>query len=87
MLRRCNSNPRHQHYPDPTHVLDWAELLLGEDVSYEEQHIHIIERKDHVLRGRVIPLVRIQWNHHNIVESTREDENEVRKSYPHLFPE
>ena len=65
----------------------YYKLPLGEDASYEEQPIRIIEMKDRVLRGRVIPLVRIQWNHHNIGESTWEDEGEARKSYPHLFPE
>ena len=87
MLRMYNPDPLGKHYHNPSHVLDWTELPLGEDTSYEEQPIRILEKKDRVLRGRFIPLVRIQWNHHNIAESTWEDENEARKSYPHLFPE
>ena len=75
-----------KYYPDPSQVLDWTVLPLSEDASYEEQPIRILEEKDCVLRGRVIALVRIQWNNYCISESTWEDESEASKSYPHLFP-
>ena len=78
MLRR--------YYPDPSHVLDWTVLPLSEDASYEEQPVRILEKKDCVLRGRIIALVRIQWNNYCTSESTWEDESEASKSHPHLFP-
>ena len=75
-----------KYYPDPSHVLDWTVLPLSEDALYEEQSIQILEKKDHVLYGRIILLVKIQWNNYCISESTWEDESEVTKIYLHLFP-
>ena len=48
-----------KYYPDPSHVLDWTVLPLSEDASYEEQPVRILEKKDCVLRGRIIAFVRI----------------------------
>ena len=75
-----------KYYPDSFHTLDWIVLPLSEDASYEGQSVRILEKKYYVLRGRIIALVRIQWNNYRISESTWEDEREVSKSYPHLFP-
>ncbi|XP_057480447.1 uncharacterized protein LOC130767571 [Actinidia eriantha] len=70
---------------DPSHVLDWTELALAQDASYEEQQIRILESKNHVLRGKKITIVRVLWKHHGVEESTWEDELETRSRYPHLF--
>ena len=42
---------------DTSHVLDWSELPVKEDVSYIEQLIQILEESEHVLQGRMISLV------------------------------
>ncbi|XP_057465239.1 uncharacterized protein LOC130754965 [Actinidia eriantha] len=55
MLRKYNRNP--------SHVLDWTELAIEQDASYEEQPIRILESKDHVLRGKKITIVRVLWKH------------------------
>ena len=70
MLRKYNR--------DPSHVLDWTELALEQDASYEEQPIRILESKNHVLRGKKITIVKVLWKHHGVEESTWEDELETR---------
>ena len=77
MLRKYQENT--------SHVLDWKKIEVDQDVTYEEQPLRIIERKDRTHRGRMIPLVRVQWNHHDVKESTWETESEMRSRYPHLF--
>ncbi|XP_057468128.1 uncharacterized protein LOC130757376 [Actinidia eriantha] len=79
MLRKYNR--------DPSHILDWTELALEQDASYEEQPIRILESKNHILRGKKIAIVRVLWKHHSAEESTWEDELETRSRYPHLFVE
>ena len=44
---------------DPSHVLEWTDLDLEADVSYEEHAIQILDRRDQVLRGRSISLVKV----------------------------
>ena len=76
MLRKYQENT--------SHVLDWKKIEVDQDVTYEEQPLRIIERTDRTLRGRMIPLVRVQWNHHDVKELTWEIESEMRSRYPHL---
>ena len=75
-LRKCK--------PDPSHVIEWADIEIADDVSYEEKPVRIIDVREQVLRGKTIRLVRVLWQHHG-AESTWEREDEVRAKYPDLF--
>ncbi|XP_058211669.1 uncharacterized protein LOC131323849 [Rhododendron vialii] len=76
-----------KYEPDPLHVLEWSELELEANASYREEPIRILDTRDQVLRGKMIPLVRVLWKSQGSEESTWEREDEVREKYPHLFPE
>lgn len=71
---------------DASHVLQHEPLQLREDLSYTEQPVRILERKDKVLRNKVIPLVKILWNY-DTEEATWELERDMKAKYPHLFEE
>ena len=58
---------------------------LKEDLTYEERPIQIVDRKDQVLRNKVIPLVKVLWMNHGRDEATWERENQMQTRYPHLF--
>ena len=47
--------------------------------------MRIVDRRDKVLRGKSIPLVRILWSQHGIQEETWELETEMLSKYPELF--
>ena len=74
-----------KYEPDPSHVLDWTDLEGDEDASYEERPVRVLDRRDQVLRGKTIPLVKVLWKHHGVEEATWERELEVREKYPDLF--
>ncbi|XP_028084191.1 uncharacterized protein LOC114285340 [Camellia sinensis] len=74
-----------KYEPNPSHVLDWMEIEVDKDVSYEEKPIQILDTREQVLRGKTIPLVKVLWLHHDVEEMTWEREAEVRKKYPDLF--
>ena len=74
-----------KYEPDPSHVLDWTDLVIDEDVSYEERPVRVLDRRDQVLRGKTIPLVKVLWKHHGVEEATWERELEVRQKYPDMF--
>ncbi|XP_062114051.1 uncharacterized protein LOC133825072 [Humulus lupulus] len=44
---------------DSSHVLSHETLSLHEDLSYEENPIHILDKKDKVLRNKNIPLFKV----------------------------
>ncbi|CAL5440217.1 unnamed protein product [Camellia sinensis] len=57
---------------DPSHVLDWTDLEVDEDASYEKRLVWVLDRRDQVLRGKTIPLVKVLWKHHGVEEATWE---------------
>ena len=74
-----------QYIPDPGHVIPYEPLQLKEILTYVEEPIQIIDRKDRVLGNQVIPFVKILWKHHQIADATWEPESEMRQKYPQLF--
>ena len=70
---------------DPTHVINHYPLEISGELSYVEKPIEIVDRRDQVLRNKVIPLVRVPWQNHTWEESTWEREDEMRERYSLLF--
>lgn len=68
-----------KYEPDPSHVLGWKNLEVDENVLYEEKPIEILDYREQVLRGKMIPLVKVLWHHHGVEEATWEREVEVRE--------
>ena len=53
-----------KYIPDPSHVLREQPVQLKENLTYEETPVQIIDRKEQVLRSKVIPLVKVLWKNH-----------------------
>ncbi|XP_073133395.1 uncharacterized protein [Henckelia pumila] len=49
-----------RYQPDESHILQPDEAQLDETISYFEQPIKILDRKEKQLRTKTIPLVKIQ---------------------------
>ncbi|XP_038882279.1 uncharacterized protein LOC120073511 [Benincasa hispida] len=74
-----------KYVPDPTHVLSEQPVQLKENLSYEEEPVEILDKKEQVLRNKTIPLVKVLWQNHNMEEATWEAEEKIRNKYPQLF--
>ena len=70
---------------DPTHIMDWGELLVDPDGTFEEGPVRIMDRREQVLRGKPVRLVKVLWQHLGVKEATWECEDTVRANYPFLF--
>ena len=70
---------------DPSHVFDWTKLEVDKTASYEERLVRVLDTREHVLCGKIIPLVKVLWRHHMVGEATWECEVEVREKYSDLF--
>ena len=77
MLRRYILNP--------SHVLNYEQLELSQDVSYEKHLVKILDTKEKELRNKKIPLVKVLWKNHKVEEATWEREEEMKTKHPHLF--
>ncbi|KAA0062255.1 putative Retrotransposon protein [Cucumis melo var. makuwa] len=48
-----------KYIPDPSHVLQEQPVELKEDLSYVEEPVEILDRKEQVLRNKTIPLIKV----------------------------
>nr|XP_048330672.1 uncharacterized protein LOC125422631 [Ziziphus jujuba var. spinosa] len=70
---------------DPSHILETPNIELREDLSYVEQPVQILDRKERVLHNKTIPLVKVLWRNHLVKEATWEPEAQMRNQYPYLL--
>ena len=62
------------YIPDPSHVLREQPVQLKENLTYEETPLQIVDRKEQVLRSKVIHLVKVIWKNHEREAATWEPE-------------
>ena len=48
-----------KHTLDPTHVVDWGELVVDEYGTFKEGPVHILDNRDSVLRRKTVRLVKV----------------------------
>ena len=77
MLRKCT--------PDPTHVVDWGELVVDTSGTFEEGPVHTMDSRDQVLRHKTVRLVNVLWRHQGVEEATWEHEDTMHTAYHFLF--
>ena len=74
-----------KYTPDLTHVVDWGELVIDADGTFEEGLVRISHSKDQVLRYKAVRLVKVLWKHRVVEEATWEHEDTMHTRYPFLF--
>ena len=74
-----------KYTPDPAHVVDWGQIEVDTDGTFEEGPVCIVDSRDQVLRCKTVRLVLVLWRYHRVEESTWEREDTIRATYPFLF--
>ena len=74
-----------KYTPDPAHVVDWGQIEVDKDGTFEEGPVCIVDSRDQVSRRKTVRLVRVLWRHYGVEESTWEREDTMRATYPFLF--
>ena len=74
-----------KYTPDPAHVVDWEQIEVDTDGTFDEGPVCILDSRDQVLRRKTVRLVRVLWQHYGVEESTWEHEDTMRDTYPLLF--
>ena len=74
-----------RYTPDPAHVVDWGQVEIDTDGTFEEGLVCIVDSRDRVLQRKTMRLVGVLWQHCGVEESTWEREDTIRATYPFLF--
>ena len=73
-----------KYTPDPN-VVDWGELVVDVDGTFEKGPMRILDSRDQVLQHMNVMLVKVLWQHRGVEEATCEHEDTMRTRYPFLF--
>ena len=63
-----------KYIPDPSHVLRDQPVELKDNLTNKEKPMQIVDRREQILRNKVIPLVKVLWENHGIKEATWKSE-------------
>ena len=81
----CHVSMLWRYTPDPADVVDWGEIEVDTDGTFEEGPVCIVDNRDQVLRRKTMRLVRVLWQHCGVEESPWECKDTIRATYPFLF--
>ena len=70
---------------DPAHVVDWGQIEVYTDGTFEEGPVCIVDSRDQVFRRKTVRLVLVLWRHYGVEEYTWEREDTMRATYPFVF--
>ena len=70
---------------DSAHVVDWGEIEVDTDGTFEEGPVCIMDSRDQILQHKTVRLVRVLWQHCGVEETTWEGEDTMRATYHFLF--
>ena len=77
MLRRIVHNPSHK--------INFKEIEVNDNVTYNKGPVKILEQGVKKLRTKEIPIVKVQWKHHNECKASWELEYKMREKFSYLF--
>ena len=67
---------------DPAHVVDWGEITVDTDGTFEEGLVRILDSWNQVLRRKIVRLVKVLWQHQEVEEATWEREDTMQAPIP-----
>ena len=70
---------------DPEHVIEYEDLDVRDDLTFEVGPDRIIDRQEKQLRHRSIPFLKVIWKGLSPREATWETEEGMRKRYPEFM--
>ena len=74
-----------KYTPDPAHVVDWGQIEVDTDETFEEGPVCILDSRDQVLRRKTMRLVRVLWRHYGVEESMWECKDTMRATCSFFF--
>jgi hypothetical protein len=76
-LRKCLRVPDGQ--------IPLEELIVGEDLTYQEYPVKILHNLEKVTRTKGYKISKVQWSNHLEEEATWEKEGQLKAEFPDIF--
>jgi hypothetical protein len=69
----------------PKEEVKVGDIKIKKTLTYVEEPISVLDRKDHVTRNRVVKFYKIMWSNHSKRDATWEWEDYLREVYPAFY--
>jgi hypothetical protein len=66
-------------------IVKYEPLDIQEGLTYVEQLVKIVDKKEQVLCTKTIPIVKVLQRNYGVEEASWEAEHDMRSHYPQLF--
>jgi hypothetical protein len=66
-------------------IMEYEPLEIQEGLTYMEEPMKIVDKKEQVLRTKMIPIIKVLWPNHGVKNASWEAEHDMQSRYPHLF--
>jgi hypothetical protein len=76
-LRKCLRVPEEQ--------ITLLELTIGEDLTYQEYSMKILDTSEKVTRNNRYKMCKVQWSNHTEEEATWKKEDQLKVEFPDIF--
>ena len=70
---------------DIAHVVDWEDITVDTDGTFEEGPVRIMDSQDQDLQRKTLKLVKVLWQHCGVEEVIWERKDMMWATYPFLF--
>jgi hypothetical protein len=61
------------------------ELTIGEDLTYQEYSVKILDTSEKVTRNNRYKMCKVQWSNHTKDKATWEKEDQLKEDFPDIF--
>jgi hypothetical protein len=61
------------------------ELTVGEDLTYQEYPVKILDISEKVTRNNRYKMCKVQWSNHTEEEATWEKKDQLKAKFPDIF--
>jgi hypothetical protein len=61
------------------------ELTVGEDLTYQEYPMKILDISDKVTENNRYKMCKVQWSNHTEEQATWEKEDQLKAEFPEIF--
>jgi hypothetical protein len=58
-----------KYIANPNVIMEYEPLEIHEGLTYVEEPVKIVDKKEQVLCTKTIPIVKVLWRNHEVVES------------------
>jgi hypothetical protein len=74
-----------KYIANPDVIVEYEPLEIQVGLTYVEELVKIMDKKEQVLCTKTIPSVKVLWCNHGVEEAPWEAKHDMRNHYPHFF--